>query len=196
MTDSGYDLWLARHGETEWSVAHKHTGSTDIDLTSRGEAQARALGERLRSCPPFDRVVSSPLARARRTAELAGLAPELDDELVEWDYGDYEGLTTKEIQRERPGWELWRDGCPGGESPEDVMSRAQRVLARIGEPGLPVLVFGHGHFSRAVAAARLGLPVDACRLLVLDPATLSKVGMDHGHPAIRLWNEASHLPTG
>jgi broad specificity phosphatase PhoE len=188
------ELWLARHGETEWSLSKQHTGSTDIPLTPNGEEQARALGSRLRGVE-FTRVISSPLQRARHTAELAGLGDrvEIDEDFVEVDYGEYEGITTAEIRETRPDWELWRDGSPGGETPAKVGARADRVVERIGRGDGRTVVFGHGHMSRALSARWLGFPVEAARNLVLQTATLSVIGVEHGHPAIVLWNDASHL---
>lgn len=186
------ELWLARHGETEWTLSRQHTSLTDLPLTPRGEEQARALGERLAG-RPFARAVSSPLERARRTAELAGFEPELDDDYVEYRYGDYEGRTTAEIRSERPDWDLWDDGCPGGETTAEVAARADRVLERAREAEGPVLLFGHGHMTRVLAARYLGLDGRAGRLLGLDTATLSVLGSEHGRPAIRRWNEGCHL---
>jgi broad specificity phosphatase PhoE len=188
------ELWLARHGETEWSLSGRHTGRTDVPLTARGERQAAALGERLRGVA-FALVLASPLERARRTAELAGFgdALALDEDLMEVDYGEYEGRTTAEIQRARPGWDLWRDGCPGGETIAEAAARAERVLARVRAVDGPVLLVGHGHLTRALATRALTLDPDHGRHLALDPASLSIVGSEHTAPAIRLWNDASHL---
>lgn len=190
------ELWLARHGETEWSRSGRHTGRTDVPLTAAGERQAIALGERLRDIP-FARVLASPLERARRTAELAGFGAvlELDEDLMEVDYGDYEGRTTAEIRRMRPGWDLWRDGCPGGETIAQAAARAERVLARVRElgPARPVLLVGHGHLTRTLASRALTLAPDHGRHLALDPASLSIVAGEHAVPALWLWNDASHL---
>jgi len=190
------ELWLARHGETEWSLAGRHTGRTDIPLTPYGERQAIALGKRLRSVT-FALVLASPLQRARRTAELAGFGDRLvlDEDLVELDYGDYEGRTTAEIRRAHPGWDLWRDGCPGGETLAQAAARAERVLARAHElgPARPVLLIGHGHLTRTLVSRALTLAPNHGRHLALDPATLSIVGAEHSAPALRLWNDASHL---
>ena len=188
------ELWLARHGETAWSRAGRHTGRTDVPLTPRGEQQARALGERLRGAA-FALVLASPLERARRTAELAGFGAvlELDDDLMEVDYGDYEGLTSAEIRRVRPGWDLWRDGCPGGETIAQAAVRAERVLARARAANGPVLLIGHAHQTRTLASRALTLAPDHGRHLALDPAGLSIVGSEHAAPALRLWNDASHL---
>ena len=188
------ELWLARHGETEWTLARRHTGRTDLPLTARGEAQAAALGARLRGTS-FALVLASPLVRARRTAELAGFGDvlELDDDLMEVDYGEYEGRTTSEIRRARPGWDLWRDGCPGGETIADAARRAARVLVRARAADGPALLFGHGHLTRTLAACALGVDPSVGRHLALDPTTLSIVGSEHAAPALRLWNDAGHL---
>ncbi len=193
------EVYLARHGETAWSRSGQHTGRTDIPLTEQGEREARALGERLRG-PTFDRAWTSPLARASRTADLAGFAglARSDPDLVEWGYGDYEGLRTAEIHARNPGWLLLRDGAPGGESVEAVGDRADRVIARLREAGGRTLVIGHGHFTRVLAARWLGLPVAGARLLLLGTAALSIVSYDHGRdePVIRLWNDDRHLQGG
>jgi broad specificity phosphatase PhoE len=185
---------LARHGETEWSLNGRHTGRTDLPLTARGEEAARRLGERLRD-RRFSHVFTSPLQRARRTCALAGfeLVAEVDPDLVEWDYGKYEGLRTAEIQAERPGWQVFRDGCPGGESPSDIAARADRVVARVRAAGGDVLVFSSAHFLRMFAARWLGLPPTAGALLILGTASLSVLGYDHDRtePVIRLWNEVT-----
>jgi probable phosphoglycerate mutase len=189
------ELWLARHGETEWSRAGRHTGRTDVPLTAHGERQAAALGERLRGMA-FALVLASPLERARRTAELAGFgaALALDDDLMEVDYGDYEGRTSAQIHDQRPDWDLWRDGCPGGETIAQAAARAERALARARAAGGPVLLVGHGHLTRTLASRALTLAPDHGRHLALDPASLSIVGCEHAAPALRLWNDASHLP--
>jgi broad specificity phosphatase PhoE len=181
---------LIRHGETEWSATGRHTSYTDIDLTPDGERQARELGARLAG-RAFVTVLSSPRKRALRTAELAGLpVSDVDDDLVEWGYGEYEGLTTKQIRANRPDWTLWIDGCPGGESPEQVGARLDRVLARVrpllatGDVGL----VGHGHCLRVAGARWIGLPPSGGGLLRLDTATLSVLGFEHGRQVIRQWN--------
>lgn len=188
------ELWLARHGETEWSLSGRHTGRTDVPLTARGEQQAAALGERLQGCS-FALVLASPLERARRTAELAGFgdALEFDSDLMEVDYGEYEGRTTAEIHRSRPDWDLWRDGCPGGETIAEAAARAERVIARVRAVDGPVLLVGHGHLTRTLASRALTLGPDHGRHLALDPASLSIVGAEHAAPALWLWNDASHL---
>jgi probable phosphoglycerate mutase len=187
---------LARHGETAWSLSGQHTGRTDLPLTERGERDARALGERLRESS-FSTVLTSPLQRAFRTCELAGFGPraEIDSELVEWDYGEYEGRRTAEIQAERPDWQLFRDGCPGGESPDQIGARADRVLDRIRAVKGDVLVFSSGHFLRVLAARWLGFKPVAGQYLLLSTASLSALGYEHNQaePVIRLWNETRHL---
>jgi probable phosphoglycerate mutase len=189
-------VYLARHGETAWTVSGQHTGLTDIPLTDRGERNARRLGERLRGLA-FAQVFTSPLVRARRTCELAGLAAEarVDPDLVEWNYGDYEGKTTDEIQRGRPDWRLFRDGCPGGEGVAEVGARADRVIERVRAVGSDVLLFSSSHFLRVLAARWIGLDPSAGRYLVLSTATLSAVGYEHTQtePVIHLWNDARHV---
>jgi len=181
---------LVRHGETEWSRAHRHTSSTDLPLTPLGERQAEALAPVLAG-RRFVAVLSSPRRRARNTAKGAGLTISVvDDDLAEWDYGDYEGVTTEEIHRDRPEWLLWTDGGPGGESPEQVEARIDRVVARL-TPLVTegdVAVVGHGHALRVLAARWIGLPVAAGRLLRLDTATLSTLGFEHASRVITLWN--------
>jgi probable phosphoglycerate mutase len=182
------EVWLVRHGETEWTVSKQHTGTTDIPLTAVGEESARSLGAVL-GRHAFAAVFTSPLQRARRTAELAGFPDAVVDErLVEVDYGDYEGRTTAEIHEERPGWSLWRDGSPGGETIEQVGARADAVIAGLEAVGGDVLVFGHGHFSRVLAARLLRLPPSEGRLLMLGPAAISVIGSEHDERAIRHWN--------
>jgi probable phosphoglycerate mutase len=187
-------LYLARHGETAWSLSGQHTGLTDLPLTERGERNARRLGQRLAG-KTFAQVLASPLQRARRTAELAGFAAEIDPALVEWNYGDYEGRRSVEIHRERPGWDLFRDGCPGGEMPGDVAARADRVIARVRAIPGDVLLFSSGHFLRVLAARWLGLGPEGGRLLLLSTASLSAMGYEHNlqEPAVRLWNETGHV---
>lgn len=187
--------YLARHGETDWSLDGRHTGLTDLPLTERGEGNARRLRERLVGIP-FAKVFTSPLQRAVRTCELAGFAAtaEVDRDLVEWDYGKYEGLRTAEIQAKCPGWELFHDGCPGGESPEQVAARADRVVNRLRAIKGNVLVFSSGHFLRMLAARWLGLEPAAGRLFMLNTASLSALGYEHNlsQPVIRLWNDTNH----
>jgi len=182
------ELYLARHGATEWSVNGRHTGTTDLPLLPEGEETARALGARLAGID-FGLVLASPRQRARRTAELAGFADaEVDDDLAEWDYGDYEGVTTDEIRRRDPGWTVWRGVVPGGERAEQVAERLDRVIARVRAVEGQALVFGHGHALRALAARWLGLPVSEGRLLRLDTATLSVLGSEREQPVVLHWN--------
>jgi probable phosphoglycerate mutase len=189
-------VYLARHGETAWSLSGQHTGRTDLPLTERGERQACALGERLRGAN-FAKVLTSPSQRARRTAELAGFGglAETDPDLAEWDYGQYEGRRTAEILAERPGWFLFRDGCPGGETPDQVAARADQVVRRVRAIGANVLIFSSAHISRVFAARWLGLEAAGGRYLLLDTSSLSILGYEHNlsEPAIRLWNE-THQP--
>jgi len=185
--------YLARHGETAWTLSGQHTGRTDLPLTERGERQAQALGERLRGST-FAKVLVSPLRRAMRTAELAGFgnAVEIDRDLAEWDYGQYEGRRSAEIHAERPGWSLFRDGCPGGESAVEVGARADRVIERVRAVHGNVVLFSSGHILRVLAARWLGLEAAAGRYLLLGTASLSILDHEHNNPdesAIRLWNE-------
>ena len=184
------EIYLVRHGETEWSRARRHTGRTDLPLSAAGEAEARALGRHLRGLQ-VDRVLSSPLTRAVTTAKLAGFGDrvELRDALLEFDYGDYEGLTTPEIRASRPGWDLFRDGCPGGETVQDAAGRARTVLAELAASGGRALLFSHGHQLRILTACYLGLPPEGARHLFLGTASLSVLGTEHEWPAILLWNE-------
>jgi broad specificity phosphatase PhoE len=185
-------LYLARHGETEWTVTRRHTSRTDVALTPKGEEQARVLG-RLLAGVQVGRVLSSPMARALDTARLAGFGDrvELVDTLRELDYGEYEGLTTKEIREHRPGWDLFRDGCPGGETVADVAERVRPLLAEIGRGDQTVVLFGHGHGLRILATTYLGLEPANARHLVLDTASLSLLGSEHDWPAVLHWNQVS-----
>ena len=196
MPDALAVHYLARHGETEWTVSGRHTGLTDLPLTSTGERNASRLGERLRNLPHRE-VWTSPLLRARRTCELAGLAGDarVDADLVEWNYGEYEGRTSAQIRAERPQWNIFRDGCPGGESPAEVLERAQRVVGRLRAASGNVIVFSSGHFLRMLAASWLGLSADAGRCWILGTASLSSLGFEHDatEPVIRLWNDMSHV---
>ena len=189
------EVYLARHGETAWTLTRQHTGRTDIPLTPRGEQNARSLAPRLKGVA-FARVLVSPLLRARRTCELAGFGDhaEVDPALQEWDYGQYEGRRTTDIRQERPDWFLFRDGCPGGESVEVVGVRADHVIARLRTIDGNILVFSHGHFLRVLAARWLGLPAGDARHFVLSTAALSILGYEHtrDEPAIRLWNDDRH----
>jgi probable phosphoglycerate mutase len=191
-------IYLARHGETAWSLSGQHTGRTDLPLTERGERNARALGKRLRGLN-FAKVFTSPLRRAVRTCELAGFGgtAQSDPDLVEWDYGEYEGRRTAEIHAERPDWLLFRDGCPGGEAPDQVGARADRVIARLRPVEGDVLLFSSGHFLRVLTARWLSLDAAAGRYFLLGTASLSALGYEHNRaePAIRLWNETRHVET-
>jgi broad specificity phosphatase PhoE len=192
MSDQGPDVVLVRHGETEWSLSGRHTGRTDLDLTETGEAQAKAACALLGDSR-FDLVLTSPMRRARRTAELAGLTPyELDEDLKEWDYGDFEGLTSDQIHERFPGWTVWRGPWPGGETAEDTAARADRVVRRILHlgPGARVAVVAHGHILRVVAARWLQQDVAVGRLLALDTATVSELGWEHDVRVVRRWNVA------
>jgi len=195
MTESLPIVYLARHGETEWSLSGQHTGLTDLPLTAQGERNARDLGDRLAGLD-FARVFTSPLQRAHRTCELAGFQAEVDRDLVEWDYGDYEGMRTVEIRATRPGWQLFRDGCPGGESPDEVKARAERVVNRIRAVSGDVLLFSSGHITRVIAAVWAGLdPAASCGAFLLGTASVSALGYQHDltQPVIRLWNDTRHV---
>jgi broad specificity phosphatase PhoE len=196
MQVSPPEVYLARHGETTWSLTGQHTGRTDIPLTPRGERNALSLRERLKGAA-FAKVLMSPRSRARRTCELAGFADqaEVDPDLEEWDYGLYEGRRTADIRKERPGWYLFRDGCPGGESVEAIGARADRVVSRLRAIGGHVLIFSHGHFLRVLAARWLDLPAGDARHFILSTAALSILGYEHTleEPAIRLWNDDRHV---
>ena len=185
------EVVLVRHGETEWSRTLRHTGRTDIPLTEAGREGARVLRDALGTWG-FARVISSPLSRARETCELAGLGEraELSDALLEWDYGEYEGITTAEIREQRPDWFLWRDGCPGGETADQVGARVDPLIAELRE--IPedgdVALFAHGHLLRVLAARWLGLPPADGRLLALSVATLSVLGYERETAVVRRWN--------
>lgn len=185
---------LIRHGETEWSRSGQHTGRTDLPLLPEGERAASAVKARLGDSG-FDLVCSSPLTRARRTAELAGLgAFELDDDLREWDYGDYEGRTTPDIREERPGWDVWRDGCPGGETLAEVAARADRVIARVVESGAArVALVAHGHLLRVLGARWGELDASAGGHLALGTAALCELGFERDRRVIWLWNDTGHI---
>jgi len=189
-------LYLARHGETAWSLSGQHTGLTELPLTERGERNARNLGPRLAGLT-FAKVFTSPLQRATRTCELAGFAApaEVDRDLVEWNYGDYEGLRTAEIHDKRPEWQLFRDGCPGGESPDQIGARADRVLSRVRAVSGDVLIFSSGHFLRVLAARWLGLEPVNGRLFMLKTASLSALGYENelSQPVISLWDDTSNV---
>lgn len=186
-------IHLIRHGETEWSLTGQHTGVTELDLTPRGEEQARHLANVLRRID-FTHVLTSPCLRARRTCELAGLgsAVEIDVDLAEWDYGAYEGRRSLDIQLERPTWNLWRDGCPDGETPADVAARADRLIARLRVFDGNAVLFAHGQFGAALAVRWIGLPVLAGQHFALDPASMSTLGHHGRQPErrlITLWNQ-------
>lgn len=183
-------IMLVRHGDTEWTATGRHTGRTDIPLDGKGREEARRLADRLRSLGPFATVLTSPLSRSTDTCDLAGLGSvaKIDADLREWDYGDYEGRTTAEIRKERPGWSLWADGVPGGESINDVAGRAERVLLAARTGGGDALVFSHGHFLRVLAARWLELEPAAGRYFALDPATISILDHEREQPVLRLWN--------
>ena len=191
-------IYLARHGETAWSLSGQHTGLTDLPLTERGERNARQLRQRL-SGLAFAKVFTSPLQRAVRTSELAGFAAvaEIDRDLLEWNYGDYEGRRTAEILVERPDWQLFRDGCPGGESPSQVGARADRVVRRLRAIQGDVLLFSSGHFLRVLAARWLGLDAAAGKFFLLSTASVSVLSYEHNlsEPVIRLWNDVRHVET-
>ena len=185
-------LFLVRHGNTAWSEQHKHTGRTDVPLNEHGEQRARELDARLRGCA-FTAVFTSPLQRAARTCELAGFGnvASTDGDLVEWDYGQYEGLLTEEIVKQRPGWNLFRDGCPAGESPADVAARADRFIRRVRALSGDVLAFSSGHVIRMIAARWLGLPAEQGRCFDCQPASIGLLSFEHHNfdePIIELWN--------
>jgi broad specificity phosphatase PhoE len=189
-------VYLARHGETGWTITGQHTGLTDLPLTERGEANARRLGPRLAGIP-FAKVFTSPLRRASRTCELAGFAQaaELDEDLVEWNYGSYEGRRTLDILRERSDWQLFRDGCPDGESPEQVAERADRVVARVRRVAGNVLLFSSGHFLRVLATRWIRVAPIYGQALMLSTASLSTLSYENSlsQPGISLWNDAHHV---
>jgi broad specificity phosphatase PhoE len=188
-------LYLMRHGETAWSLSGQHTGQTDISLTEQGEQDARKLPERLHAFK-FSRVFTSPLQRARRTCELAGVGElaEIEPDLVEWDYGDYEGQRPEDIRAARPGWNVFRDGCPGGESPAQVSERADRLITRLRTLEGNIALFSHGHFGRVLSARWIGLQIAQAQHFLLDTASVSILGYEHNLaevPAIVLWNAVS-----
>ena len=189
MSTPKQQVYLIRHGETEWSVSGQHTGITDIPLTDNGRRVARLLRPVLEK-ETFALVLTSPLQRARETCELAGLGEraEIDRDLMEWNYGEYEGLTPRQIHAKAPGWMIFSDGCPGGEDPEEVGSRADRVIARVRAVDGDVALFAHGHIFRVFAARWLGLPAGAGRHFLLDTATLNILGYYRDVPAVKRWN--------
>ena len=193
MSEVTSQVWLVRHGETEWAAAGRHTGWRDIGLTANGEAQARALAAVL-GAMTFDRVWSSPLTRARSTCRLAGFEQRavLIDDLREWNYGDYEGRTAEEIRVERPGWIIWKDGVLGGETVEEVGLRAARVLGRLCEPER-LLIFAHGHLLRVLTAVWLGLPPVEARRFAFRPAAISVLGYENSYRVVKRWNWEAQL---
>lgn len=184
------EVWLIRHAATEWSATGRHTGRTDVPLTPEGREMARALAPRL-ARHRFERVLVSPLSRARETADLAGIGAgaEVRDALVEWDYGEYEGRTTPDIRKERPRWFLWRDGCPGGESPADVGRRVDGLVEELARAEGDVAIVSHGHVLRVLTARWLGLPPGDGALFALDTGTISVLGWERDVPVLRRWNE-------
>jgi broad specificity phosphatase PhoE len=195
MNSASPQVYLARHGETAWSLSGQHTGTTDLPLTPRGEENARRLGKRLQG-QEFAKVFTSPLQRAKRTCELAGFGAvaETDPDLVEWNYGEYEGLTTAQILARQPGWQLFRDGCPGGESPNQAAARADRVVSRLRGIKGDVLLFSSGHLMRMLATRWLALEPADGRCFLLGTGSLSILGYEHNlaEPVIRLWNDSHH----
>jgi probable phosphoglycerate mutase len=189
-------IYLVRHGETTWSLSGRHTGLTDLPLTKHGESEARSLHGRLAELP-IEGAFTSPLLRAKQTCSLAGFEgiAEVDHDLVEWNYGDFEGLRSAEILGRQAGWQIFLDGCPGGESPADVAARADRVLARARKITGAVLLFSSGHFLRMVAARWLGMQPEAGRFFTLNTASVSALSYEHdkSHPVVRLWNDTSHV---
>jgi len=196
MSESLPVVYLARHGETAWSLSGQHTGLTDLPLTDRGEQNARRLAERLQGLS-FKKVFTSPLQRARRTCELAGFGDraDVDRDLLEWNYGEYDGLRTQEIHAKRPDWQLFRDGCPGGESPEQVGERADRVVKRVREIKGNVLIFSSGHILRVLTARWLGLEPAGGKYFLLSTASLSALSYEHNlsQPVLQLWNDTNHV---
>ncbi len=196
MGNDSPSVFLVRHGETEWSLSGRHTGLSDLPLTERGEQDAHRLAERLRGLR-FAQVLVSPLRRAVRTCELAGFgaAAQTDPDLLEWNYGQYEGRRTADIRAERPGWRLFRDGCPGGESPLAVGTRADRVIARVRASEGNTLLVSSGHILRVLVARWLGLAPGEGSLFLLGTASLSALGYEHdrSEPVVRLWNDTRHI---
>lgn len=196
MSETFPVVYLARHGETAWTISGQHTGLTDLPLTERGEQNARRLGLRLAGIP-FAKVFTSPLQRAARTCELAGFKQDaiVDPDLVEWNYGRYEGRRTADILRERPDWQLFRDGCPGGESPQQIAERADRVVKRVREVPGNVLLFSSGHFLRVLAVRWIEIPPINGQALMLGTASLSALSYENSlsRPAVLLWNDTHHV---
>ena len=181
------EIFFIRHGETQWSLSGRHTGRTEMPLTPHGKEQARELGERLRPLT-FSKVLTSPRKRARQTFELAGLVPpaDIDHDLSEWDYGDYEGLTTAQIRTQRPQWNVYRDGCPGGETPAQISDRADRVIAGLADGDGKIALFSHAQFGCVLAARWIGLPVIEAQHFSLGPASLNILGYKPGNPELRV----------
>jgi probable phosphoglycerate mutase len=196
MIDALPIIYLARHGETAWTISGQHTGRTDLPLTARGERNANRLGQRLKGLT-FTAVLTSPLKRVARTCELAGLGKvaRVEPDLLEWDCGNYEGRRLAEIHAERPGWRLFRDGCPGGESPAQVGQRADRIIRQIHSLQGDVLIFSSGHFLRVLGARWIGLEPADGRFFLLSTASLSALSYEHtfAEPAIRLWDDTNHV---
>jgi broad specificity phosphatase PhoE len=186
-------IYLIRHGETEWTLSRKHTGTTDVPLTKNGEDQALAIGKRLRG-HPFQTILSSPLQRAVQTCAIAGFLDQarLDMDLIEWNYGNFEGLTTEQIWKREPHWNIFSNGAPGGESVADITARANKVLTKIQFLHGDVALFSHGHFLRALAARWLQLPVQEGRLFALFPSAISILGFERTTHVLTLWNDISH----
>jgi broad specificity phosphatase PhoE len=197
MSLGRFDLVLARHGETQWSLAGRHTGRSDIPLTANGRRQAELLGTRLHK-RSFARILSSPSSRAVETCRIAGFSSllETSDDLLEWDYGDYEGLRTSDIRRDRPDWTLWRDGVPNGETADEVSLRVDRLIASARAAAGDVALFAHGHILRVLAARWLGVDARKGRWFMLAPATISVLGWEREAPVIARWNDAAHLEAG
>jgi len=198
MAEEHPKIYLARHGQTQWSLSGQHTGRSDIPLTAEGEENARRLGKRLaRIKEPIALVLTSPVHRARRTAELAGFGDraQVDPDLYEWDYGEYEGRKTADIRRERPDWQLFRDGVPGGETLEQVAARADRVIARVRAAGGNAILFSSGHILRVLGARWCVFEPSAAGHLDLGTASLSVLSYEHSleEPVVRLWNDREHL---
>jgi broad specificity phosphatase PhoE len=196
MAGPGHGIWLFRHGETAWSKSGQHTGRTDLALTDEGRQRAEALGRRLAG-RPFALVLSSPLIRALETCRLAGYGDQVQvtDDLREWDYGDYEGRRTADIRKERPGWLLWKDGVPNGETAEQVGARARRVIKRAAAADGDVALFAHGHILRVLGGCWIGLGPTGGQLLALGIAALCRLGYEHDYRVIQVWNQESHLVT-
>jgi broad specificity phosphatase PhoE len=196
LPDRSRQVTLVRHGETEWSRAGRHTGRTDVPLTAAGRDDARRLTAALHGCH-FSRVLVSPLRRARETCALAGFADVAEPraELMEWDYGEYEGLTSAQIEALRPGWVLWRDGCPDGEMPEDVGRRVDPIIAELREGSGDAAVFAHGHLLRVLASRWIEQPPAHGAHLALSTAAVCVLGDEHGQPTLQRWNDVSHLRT-